>query len=111
MFFLEDAKWDPEYLTYMRKSGVAWNEEFQRWDEEFEETPFPSIPHTFWWVLVTATSVGYGDHYPKSLPGKLCASLMMVISLCVLALPIGVIGSNFEKVWAEFDGEKKQEQT
>jgi hypothetical protein len=30
-------------------------------------------------------------------------------SLCVLALPIGVIGSNFEQVWNEFDDERAME--
>lgn len=35
------------------------------------------------------------------------AALCMVWSLCVLALPIGVIGNNFGKVWDEYDQEKQ----
>merc|ERR550525_1553202 len=33
----------------------------------------------------------------------------MVFSLVILALPVGVIGSTFSKIWQDFDDERKQE--
>lgn len=58
--------------------------------------------------MVTATTVGYGDMYPTTPAGKAIAGVSMVWSLCVLALPIGVIGNNFSTVWEEYDEEKKK---
>ena len=50
-----------------------------------EPSPFRSIPAAFWWFMVTATTVGYGDTYPTSAGGKLVACIAMLIGVLVVS--------------------------
>jgi len=58
-------------------------------------SPFQSIPQSFWWCIVTLTTVGYGDMYPYTDIGKTVGVLTMLVGLIMLALPLSIIGTNF----------------
>jgi voltage-gated potassium channel len=58
---------------------------------EGEENGFTSIPQSIYWAIVTLTTVGYGDISPKTAPGQLLASLIMILGYSIIAVPTGIV--------------------
>lgn len=56
---------------------------------------FGSIPSALWWAVVTMTTIGYGDVVPHTLAGRICAAVIGVISVGMVALPAGIMASGF----------------
>lgn len=80
----------------------TWNEELGYYvDDDGNRSRFDSIPATMWWCVVTVMTVGYGDLYPITIGGKVVASGAMVCAILIMALPISVIGANFNRAWDE----------
>ncbi|WAR25987.1 KCNAW-like protein [Mya arenaria] len=48
-----------------------------------------------YWALITMTTVGYGNYVPETILGHVIACACAVCGVIILALPIGVISSNF----------------
>eukprot|EP00755_Sulcionema_specki_P029635 Sspe_Gene.92567::Locus_65045_Transcript_2_3_Confidence_0.500_Length_1401::g.92567::m.92567/K04874/KCNA1; potassium voltage-gated channel Shaker-related subfamily A member 1 len=65
------------------------------------DSPFQSIPATFWWCMCTLTTVGYGDHAPVSDWGKVVASVCMIVGIFVLAFPVILISYNYSELARE----------
>lgn len=60
-----------------------------------EEETFPNIPYAIWWALVTMTTVGYGDVYPKSNMGYFIGAMSVVAGVLVIAFTVPVVVNNF----------------
>ena len=66
---------------------------------EIHTTVYPDISIALWWAIVTITTVGYGDHVPDDVPGRIIGSLCAACGIALLALPIAVIVSNFAQFY------------
>ncbi len=56
---------------------------------------FGSVPDSMWWAITTLTTVGYGDVTPVTPLGRAFGGIVMVVGLCILALPVAIISSGF----------------
>ena len=86
--------------NYQQGPGGTWD--YYRIDKTSygtEMTTFNSIPMSMYWVVITSTTVGFGDLYPTSYYGRLIAIVAAYGGMFVLALPISVIGNNFERIY------------
>jgi len=58
---------------------------------------FGSIPRALWWSVVTLTTVGYGDTYPVTALGQICASMVAFVGVGTVALPAGILAGAFQQ--------------
>jgi voltage-gated potassium channel len=56
-----------------------------------EPETFSSAFEGAWWSIVTMTTVGYGDVVPHTLAGKMVATCLMVMGICMFAVVTGVV--------------------
>ena len=64
-------------------------------ENEAQPDKFSSIFHSFWWAIITMTTVGYGDIYPITVGGKVIASVFALIGFGFITLPAAIISTGY----------------
>ncbi len=74
-------------LVYLAACGIHY---FER---EVQPEDFGSILDSMWWAIVTLTTVGYGDVFPKTAGGKFFTAVVTLIGVGLVAIPSGLLAS------------------
>lgn len=56
---------------------------------------FTDLFQSFWFAVETVTTTGYGDIVPITTVGKICAMLVMLLALGLIAIPGGIFSAGF----------------
>merc|ERR550514_2111015 len=79
-------------------------------DENGSPADFPSIIHACWWSVVTMTTVGFGDIYPRTWQGRLVGTGAMLMGILIIALPVAIVGRKFQEVYDNYVAEAERGQ-
>lgn len=54
-------------------------------------TTFSTTGDGLWWAVTTITSVGYGDYYPVTVPGRLLGAVLEIAGVMIFGIVIALI--------------------
>ncbi|KAM4631424.1 voltage-gated potassium channel regulatory subunit KCNG1-like [Polymixia lowei] len=66
---------------------------------------FSSIPASYWWAIISMTTVGYGDMVPRSVPGQIVALTSILSGILIMAFPATSIFHTFSRSYQELKQE------
>lgn len=81
------------FLLYIAAVGIYYFENPAQPEE------FTDIFHSLWWSVATLTTVGYGDMYPITDGGKFFSTIIIFLSLGIIAVPAGLIAGTFQDIF------------
>jgi voltage-gated potassium channel len=56
---------------------------------------FPSVWRGLWWAIQTVTTVGYGDVVPRTVAGRLVASVVMLTGIAFVSVLTATVAAAF----------------
>jgi Ion transport protein len=75
-----------------------------------EQSPFRSIPDALYFVVITTTTVGYGDLYPTTVMGRFFSCIFVYVGILITAFPIAIIAQNFVTEYVKLVSDEAEQQ-
>ncbi len=90
-------------LVYLAACGIHY------FEKDAQPEDFGSIFDSMWWAIVTLTTVGYGDVFPKTAGGKTFTALVTLVGVGLIAIPSGLLASALTEARVEREQIEKEE--
>ena len=87
------------FLDATLATVLYYVEQGSTFDPDSVRSEITSLTEAMWVTMVTLSSVGYGDVYPRTILGKVFACLFAVVGMLMFAIPVAVLGNNFQDAY------------
>jgi voltage-gated potassium channel len=64
-------------------------------EKQYSNSNIRSLSDGLWWAVSTVSTVGYGDKFPVSNPGRVIATGLMFIGVALFSILTATLASNF----------------
>ena len=98
LFFLEQGVFDEDSGVYLVSPAFRGANDTACKNAGCE-TDYANIPTTAYFLMITMTTVGYGDQYPNTLLGKILTIICAIFGILFLAMPLAIVGNSFYNNW------------
>jgi ABC-type amino acid transport substrate-binding protein len=90
---IEVASWMGILILFALVFGVLFWAAERRRNPPIEGPAGHGIRESFWWSVVTLSTVGYGDRVPVTHPGRIIAMVWMAVGFVLITVSAGVVTS------------------
>jgi ABC-type amino acid transport substrate-binding protein len=90
---IEVASWMGILVLFALVFGVLFWAAERRRNPPIEGPAGHGIRESFWWSVVTLSTVGYGDRVPVTHPGRIIAMVWMAVGFVLITVSAGVVTS------------------
>lgn len=75
-------------------------------EHEAQPEVFRNAFSGFWWAVSTLLTVGYGDIYPITIPGRIFGMMITFLGVGMVAIPTGILSAGFVEQYTRLKGLK-----
>jgi hypothetical protein len=85
------------YLLYVLERGESYTTCY----EDFKESHNNNFKNSFWFTVISYYTVGYGDYFPMTIPGRIVNSVIIFGGMTSSAIIIGLVHDHMQLTMEE----------